>query len=544
MPPNLLPTSPFVVTEALSKVYYRGLPSTPPLIATTKPRPFQEPTGPEAYTVLKELRVLGDHPLASVWDNDLADRLRHGLNTTCVNWTSIDVLRIVEVGESSGPAIVWIGVESGALSFEEGSVVAHNCRTLIDSYDIPDYHVEIRKSSAVKQAGNSLRFLDPAPLSDPTFAARDPYTATLGIPLAAKDSPCIEGTGGFYLSAGGDDRSIYLVTARHVVLPVGAEDDNQEYERKDHSTAREDIVVLGTSGFDEKLAAIDHAIEFQNAEVIDALERMEVVKDAEDLQSVREREDAGRQLEKAKEGLQGLQDLRREIITDWGAKESRVFGELVWAPPITCSTEPGQYTLDLAVIKIDAATLDAKNYRGNAINIGNKYTRHEFQDKVRLHDTCSESFEFKYPADRLVVLQGQVPETDLVKPPMLDRNGDPCLIVFKNGASTSTTIGKANNVSSFTRTYFAGQYQESREWSILPTDLDGFSKQGDSGSCVTDVLGRVGGILTGGCACTSGSNAKDSPAFDITYVTPMSFIMKTLHGTERFAQAHLNPTLA
>ena len=540
MPPNLLPTSPFVVTEALSKVYYRGLPSTPPLIATTKPRPFQEPTGPEAYTVLKELRVLGDHPLASVWDNDLADRLRHGLNTTCVNWTSIDVLRIVEVGESSGPAIVWIGVESGALSFEEGSVVAHNCRTLIDSYDIPDYHVEIRKSSAVKQAGNSLRFLDPAPLSDPTFAARDPYTATLGIPLAAKDCPGVEGTGGFYLSAGGDDKNIYLVTARHVVLP-GGKDDNQEYERKDQSTPREDIIVLGTSGFDEKLAAIDHAIEFQNAEAIDALERMELVKDAEDLQSVREREDAERQLGKAKEGLQGLQDLRREIVTDWSAKESRVFGELVWAPPITCSTEPGQYTLDLAVIKIDAGTLDANNYRGNTINIVNKYTRHEFQERVRLHDTCPESFKFKYPADRLVALHDQVPEIELTRPPMLDRYGDPYLIVFKNGASTGTTIGNANNVSSFTRTYFAGQYQESREWPVLSTDLDGFSKQGDSGSCVADVLGRVGGILTGGCACTSESNAKGSRAFDITYVTPISFIMKTLLGTERFAQAHLNP---
>ncbi|KAM5540702.1 hypothetical protein V8D89_005733 [Ganoderma adspersum] len=526
MLPDLLPTSPFVVTEALSKVYYRGLPSTPPLIATTKPGPFKEPTGPGAYTVLKELpRVLGDHPLASVWDSGLADCLRHGLNTMRVNWTSIDVVRIAEVRESSGLAIVWIGVEVGALSFEEGSVVAHNCRTFIDSYDIPDYHVEIRESSAMKQAGNSLRFLDPVPLSDATFAARDPYTATLGIPLAAKDTPCVEGTGGFYLSAGGDDRNIYLVTARHVVLPAG-KDDNQEYERKNHSTARKDIVVLGTSGFDEKLAAIDHAIEFQNAEVIDALERMELVKDAEDLLSVREREDAERQLEKAKEGLQGLRDLRREIATGWSAKESRVFGELVWAPPITCSTEPGQYTLDLAVIKIDEGTLDANNYRGNAINIGNKYARHEFQERVRLHDTCPESFKFKYPTDRLVMLQDQVPEIDLAKPPMLDRNGDPYLIVFKNGTSTGTTIGKANNVSSYTRAFFAGQYQ----------------RQGDSGSCVADVLGRVCGILAGGC--TSESNVKGSLAFDMAYVTPISFIMKILHGTQRFAQAHLNPTLA
>ncbi|KAG9033295.1 hypothetical protein FRB95_000390 [Tulasnella sp. JGI-2019a] len=59
-------STPFVVTDDLSKRYYKGLPSNPPLIATTNPSPVKPPSGPEAYSVLKELRVLGDHPLASV----------------------------------------------------------------------------------------------------------------------------------------------------------------------------------------------------------------------------------------------------------------------------------------------------------------------------------------------------------------------------------------------------------------------------------------------------------------------------------------------
>lgn len=65
-------------------------------------------------------------PLASAWDSGLVDGLRRGLNTMGVNWTSIDALRIGEVGESSGTAIVWIGVEFGALSFKEGSVLPTN----------------------------------------------------------------------------------------------------------------------------------------------------------------------------------------------------------------------------------------------------------------------------------------------------------------------------------------------------------------------------------------------------------------------------------
>ncbi|KAG7448811.1 uncharacterized protein BT62DRAFT_729093 [Guyanagaster necrorhizus] len=81
---TMSPTPRFVVTEALSKVYYKGLPSNPPLIATTNPSPFEDLTGPEAYSVVKELRELGDHPLASAWDHGLADRLRSSLNTMTV----------------------------------------------------------------------------------------------------------------------------------------------------------------------------------------------------------------------------------------------------------------------------------------------------------------------------------------------------------------------------------------------------------------------------------------------------------------------------
>ncbi|KAF9517860.1 hypothetical protein BS47DRAFT_1359377 [Hydnum rufescens UP504] len=481
--------TPFVVTNTLSKVYYRGLPSKPRLIATTRPGAFEFPTGPEAYPILKELRPLGDHPLISAWDHGLADRLRHGLNS---------------IRQSSSLVIVWIGIEFGALSFEEGSLVALECRKFIDTYGIHDYHVEIRESRVMRQVGN--RFLDPVLFPDPTFSARDPYTALLGIPISAKDRPWAEGTGGFYLSAGGDDKAIYLVTARHVVLPL---DDNKEYERKNERKAREDVMVLGTSAFNNKLAIIDYEIKGHQVAITDAKERIELVEDMDDPMLVREAE---QDLQKAERGLEALRALRHEIATHWVGKEKRVFGTLTWAPPIIFSTDPGQYTLDLAVIKIDAGKLDTKNYRGNTINIGkgthagNSWTR---------------------PG----------PENALVKPPMLDANGESCLIVFKNGAKTDMTIGKANSVSSYTRTYLAGEYRESREWPVIPTNKDSgaFSAKGDSGSCVTDVFGRVAGILT------SGSGATDSS--DVTYVTPISFIMKVLHETKRFQHAHLNPVL-
>jgi hypothetical protein len=61
-----------------------------------------------------------------------------------------DALRIVEVGECSGLAIVWIGVEFGALGFEEGSVVALECRTFIDRYWSLPASVPVHLSNCVK----------------------------------------------------------------------------------------------------------------------------------------------------------------------------------------------------------------------------------------------------------------------------------------------------------------------------------------------------------------------------------------------------------
>ena len=84
-PQCMLDPVPFVVTKALSKIYYKGLPSKPHLVATTNPDSYKEPSGPEAYSVLKELRQLGDHPLAGVWDHFLSEDLCHGLNTMGVN---------------------------------------------------------------------------------------------------------------------------------------------------------------------------------------------------------------------------------------------------------------------------------------------------------------------------------------------------------------------------------------------------------------------------------------------------------------------------
>ena len=529
------PGSQFVVTKFESQVYYKGLPSQPPLIATTIPGPIEVPTGMEAYSILKQLRCIGDHPLALVWDAGLALELRHALNTMGLDWTSLDLVRIGKVGEHSCPAIVWIGVKPGTLTFERGSEVAINCQKLVNnSVGVGSHYVEIRESCVMRYAGN--RFLDPVPFSHPTFTARNPYTATLGIPISPKQRPRYEGTGGLFLSAGGDDKNLYFMTARHVILP-DYNNDNEEYYHQNNCKRSEEVLLLGDEASTGSVSAILYEIREQRCEALAARKRIALVQDLNDGQSVRECEEAEKDHDKALKGIGELQALHREINTHWMENERRVFGELIWAPPITFSTEPNQYTLDLAIIKIHAGKLDTKNYRGNTINIGKKYSPLEFTEKVYLDSACLSSLEF--PPDRLVRLQGQVPESALFKPPVPGSDRGQYLVVFKNGATSGTTIGKANNVSSYTRHPCVNTCYESREWPVISIDEGSasgpFSTRGDSGSCIADAYNRVGGILTGGTGSTSAS--------DITYVTPISFIMNVLHGTKLFENAHLNPAL-
>ena len=529
---------PCLVTEEVAAGYYKGLPSRPRLVATTRPGPFETPAGPEAYTVPKELRVLGNHPLANIWEDDLAFKLHHVLNSMDVNWTSTDVVRIANAEDSSGAVVIWIGVEPGTLSFDDGAVVVLKCREVLDTYRIQGVDIEIRESRIIRPAGR--RFLSPALgrllAPDPTLTHRESFTATLGIPISTKKMPHIEGTGGFYISAGGDDKKIYLVTARHIVLPKN-KDTNVEWRRKNTSEPRYDVVVLGNSGFSEKLSAISDEIEIQQDGIKHIQNRIDFVAGRNDQEAERVRNDAEDALRNVNQTIEDLIELRQNIMR-WTNPNDRVFGHLVWSPPIKLSEDSGQYTQDFAVIEIHPKKLDAQNYRGNAIDLGLKYTGKQLDAMMYPKKTNKSDTSFEYPPDRLMRLRGLLPERELYKLlPVVDANDDPCLMVIKNGAKTGLTVGRGNNVCSYSRCYFEGACMVSKEWPIINYDRNSgiFSESGDSGAVIADAFGRICGLITASTGPTDST--------DITFATPVDFIMKVLRTTETFKHAHLNPVL-
>jgi hypothetical protein len=129
-----------------AKLYYTGLPSTPVLVARSSTTPWVAPAGPEAYLKPKELRPVYGHALQKPWEGNLPHKLRNFLDSRDVKWTSIDPIGIGNVGESSAPLIIWIGVLPKSLPRDEGVVVASKCKELLVEHNIADVDVEIRES--------------------------------------------------------------------------------------------------------------------------------------------------------------------------------------------------------------------------------------------------------------------------------------------------------------------------------------------------------------------------------------------------------------
>jgi len=96
-------------------------------------------------------------------------------------------------------------------------------------------------------------------------------------------------------------------------------------------------------------------------------------------------------------------------------------------------------------------------------------------------------------------------------------------MVIKRGNTTGLTVGRANDICSHACNYYdCDKAETSKEWAIFPFDSKSgaFSAKGDSGSVIVDDLGRIGGLLTGGAGAM--------PSSDITYATPISFLLKRM----------------
>ena len=217
------------------------------------------------------------------------------------------------------------------------------------------------------------QLLQPTLDSDTIADVREPFTATLGITICAQSTPWAEGTGGFFLSEGGDGKRLLLVTARHIVLPPNKEN-NDLFEPKSNSQHRRDALVLSDASFEQHLDSIQAKIDGQEIIIRYQKKRIEKVVGRDDKAGKKWGEAAQRLLDGAEANVKALTAFRHELSTHWATDQSRVLGHVIFSPPITVGDGTEQYTQDVAVIEIDASKIDPSTFTGNVIDLGSKFT--------------------------------------------------------------------------------------------------------------------------------------------------------------------------
>ncbi|KAG8733123.1 hypothetical protein FRC10_000413 [Ceratobasidium sp. 414] len=527
-----MPPSP--PSELEASCYYYGLPSRPVLVARTGTTPWEGRTGPGRWQIPKELRAVGNHALKEVWEDNLAIQVHAILDSMKVKWTSTDVVRLaISAESSSAPVILWIGVIPGSLSRADGIVVVSKCRNLLEKHNIADVDVEIRESVVTRSSGPKL--LKPAGDYDPIVDIRDPLTATLGLPICAQSTPWVEGTSGFFITEGGNTKRLLLVTARHVVFPP-SESENKLFEYKNASQRRDTVTLFGDAAFNRYLESIQTDIR-GNAIMVDFHEdSIEAIEGGDNAEAVNARKKYQVELNKADKATEALNAFYQDVSTRWATPESRVLGHVILSPPINIGVGSEGYTEDWAVIEIDASKVDASNFNGNAIDLGTRISIGKLIQKMCPDPQSTRSFMYSIKR-RFLRLEGTTPDNEMRNPTALDQNGKPCLPVIMRGGTSGLTVGRANNIFSYTRSYDGGDSAgTSKEWAILSYESQqcAFSAQGDSGSVIADGLGRIGGLLTGGAGTID--------SLDVSYVTPISFILKRMQENG-ILEPNVNPVL-
>ncbi|KZT18106.1 hypothetical protein NEOLEDRAFT_1246600 [Neolentinus lepideus HHB14362 ss-1] len=422
---------PISIDEA--EMYYYGLLPQPRLVARTgiNTAMWEAPTGAEAYYRPKVLRIAGEHGIETSWEQEIAPKIHDILEVKHVDWSSIDRL----------------------------------CRRVLRSISHLDRNqlaieVELRVSDIIRSAGPPL--LEPGLDTDPTADVREPFTSTLDIAVCSQRFPQTEGTASLFLRDGNDARKLLLLTARHVVFP-----DDSAHEYNFTSEYRRGILVLSSKSFERPLQAIDEKIKGQDITFDYRQRRFNMLEGEEDTRFIKDQ-------------------FYKEILSHWATEDNRILDHAIFFPPIAVGDDPEAFTQDVAVIDVDPSKVDPSTFKGNFVNLGNKFAPEVLTRTM--HPNAKNSRNFSFPGDRLFRLSGTIGVDEMRKPTMYDQYGERCILVLKKGKTTGLTVGRANTIVSYTRQYFGNKTFIAKEWSILSFDKGpgAFSDKGDSGAVVVD----------------------------------------------------------
>ncbi|KAF8503721.1 hypothetical protein F5888DRAFT_1631617 [Russula emetica] len=298
----------------------------------------------------------------------------------------------------------------------------------------------------------------------------------------AQSTPWAEGTGGFFISQGGNTERLLLVTARHVVFTLDkSENKHKHFERKNDTQRRYNVTLFSDAAFNKYLGSIQAEIGGKALTAQYQEGRIRVIEGKDDLAVNKEHQ-------------------KTQVELD----EAKVFSCSITSYGIAQHLLPGRF-LSLG---------DLGEPRSGPCHHLSSHQRRRRQQQQQQQQQRGALFRMRRCVTRL----------------HSTRTTTRCLMVIKRGNTTGLTVGRANDICSHACNYYdCDKAETSKEWAIFTFDSrsGAFSAKGDSGSVIVD------GLLTGGAGAT--------PSSDVTYATPISFL-KRMHD-KGLCKPNVNPVL-
>ncbi|KAF5704145.1 hypothetical protein FMUND_12688 [Fusarium mundagurra] len=506
--------------------YYYGLHSSPNLIARSSTTPWSQR---REWPDRKKLDVATGHAIQQPWNDPQGSlqRLIVGVLTLArIDWTAIDILRVgyVSFGEDprrtpERPVTMLISVSTDSTTFQQAKAAIIACKEILAQFNLDDVEVEIKESIVTTAASSTSSapsdpktgmeppLLHPGPfdndMADFKYELLHDISEYTGTAIGTPSSLHLfkEGTTGVYLR---DSKgTAYLLTCRHVLF---APEDIDKYRYQAGNDTR-DVLQPGGNNlynlvgrFKTQKATIDESIEVFRKPLYNTPESQPKIQELLQEQRL----------------LQSCQPYIDQFSND----VCPVLGRVEFSPPIElCSQHDRLKDWALVELSQDSFTTKLSKLR-NKIPV-----THQLQFMVK-HVPVSPArrplrLDFSH-SHELAIGPLPIPEPELkaASPP-----GE--LFVVKHGKTTGFTVGRANGIHSLIRhaNDVIGDVTSS-EWCIIGDNA--FSDDGDSGACVFDLEGRIGGIIT------SGLKAENNPLgkHDVTYASTIEWLLEDIarHG--------------
>ncbi|KAI0292289.1 hypothetical protein BC826DRAFT_1019683 [Russula brevipes] len=472
-------------------------------------------TGPEEQGIIREPRTVCRPDLAPVWVSIVQQIIAY-LDSMDINFTCINPFAWANKGEKEllCDFLLSVGVIPRSLTHDDAVAAAVGVKAILAKSGLPEAEVAFIEM-VNKRSGGEAKLLSLDPIADSVPEYRKHFSSALGLPIAPLDTPYHEGTGALYLRLSSETKDIALLTCAHVVHP----------HTHLNSKAKEYMVALGAGGYARvvsgmmaDIAKLTRDIETWNRQ----LERN--LPDAK-------RNEYTAEVEKANNRINELDAFHTKATKFRSTPELRCIGWTLHSSPIRVSAPPLGYTEDWGLIQLDPKMIDEETFLGNKVFVGGKFTPGDLAELMYPHH--EDRATYRVLDDSLLQAYGVVSAAEISNPTHLDANGQPCLIVVKNGGTTGTTLGCANGLPSVQRSIrdHGTIKQDSLEIAVVfyGKGHGKFSDPGDSGAIVLTREGKILGMLTSGAGPTDET--------DVTYLTPFWWVLEQIQ--KQYPGAHL-----